>query len=141
MIRKAEPDDIPRLQEIFRRSSWSNVGDRALLREHPEFLVWSGEPALEGRTTVAVVDGVLAGFVSTIDHGAEVEIEDLFVDPDFMRRGIASELIAIVAAATQQRLIVDANFHALDFYRHAGFVAVAEVTLEHGSATRMHRDV
>ena len=144
-VRRAVDSDIAGLCEVFRRASWSNEGDRPLLTEHPEFLEWSGDPAREGRTIVAVDDGVLVGFVSTLGDGPVIEIEDLFVDPDWMRQGAASLLIESAAAAARAaghtRLVVDGNAHALAFYRHAGFVGEHEVALDHGSATRMHRDL
>src|SRR5438045_1787248 len=98
-VRPATDGDVEALAEVFRRASWSNVGDRPLFAEHPEFLEWSGDPAREGRTHVAVDGQTLVGFVSVIDRGAELEIEDLFVDPDWMRRGVASRLIEGVASA------------------------------------------
>lgn len=144
-VRRAVDADIAALCEVFRRASWSNEGDRPLLTEHPEFLEWSGEPAREDRTIVAVDGDVPVGFVSTLSDGPVIEIEDLFVDPDWMREGVASLLIESAAAearaAGHTRLVVDANAHALAFYQHAGFIGEHEVALEHGSATRMHRDL
>src|ERR1700748_1410613 len=40
MLRDAVPEDHPALRSIFRRSSLSNAGDRALLLANPEHLVW-----------------------------------------------------------------------------------------------------
>ena len=108
------------------------------MTEHPEFLEWSGEPAREGRTRVATCDGELVGFLSFIDNEEATEIEDLFVDPDWMRRGVATALIED-AAATHGVLVVDANRHALAFYESAGFLIEGEVALEVGTALRMRR--
>jgi ribosomal protein S18 acetylase RimI-like enzyme len=116
-IRWATLDDLAGLKDVFRRSSWSNAGDRPLLIEHPEFLELSHAGVREGRTRVAVAaNGAVVGF-SSIRHGdGSFEIEDLFVDPDHMRRG---------------------NDHALAFYARAGFVPQRRVRLEHGEATRL----
>lgn len=144
-IRLAVAADVAALASVFRRASWSNVEDRPLFAEHPEFLEWSGEPAREGRALLAEIDETVVGFVSMIPNGVESEVEDLFVDPDWMRRGVAQALIERVVQKARtagiRRLVVDANFHALDFYRSAGFVPDHEVTLEHGTAMRMHLDV
>ena len=136
VLRLAHASDVPALRDVFQRSSWSNVDDRPLLEAHPEFLVWSGEPALEGRTILAESDGRIVGFVSTINRGDADEVEDLFVDPDWMRQGIAAALIERIGG---RPLVVDANRNALSFYESAGFVADGEVPLDHGTAMRMHR--
>jgi ribosomal protein S18 acetylase RimI-like enzyme len=138
-VRQATADDVPRLKEIFSLAAWSNEGDRPLLTEHPEFLEWSGDPAREGRTRVAAIDGQLVGFLSTIDNGDTTEIEDLFVDPAWMRRGVATALVDDAANA-HGALVVDANRHALAFYESAGFVIEGEVALDVGTALRMRRD-
>ncbi len=41
---------------------------------------------------MAVADGAIAGFASWLATGDAIEIEDLFVDPERMRRGIGSAL-------------------------------------------------
>jgi GNAT superfamily N-acetyltransferase len=143
VIRTAVEGDLETLQVVFRRSSWSNEGDRALLTEHPEFLVLSPSVVREGRTRIAAVDGRIVGFTSVIDRGDEVEVQDLFVDPESMRLGVGRSLVDDVAdrarAAGALRVVVDANDHAHEFYARTGFVDVERVTLEHGAATRMMR--
>jgi tRNA(Arg) A34 adenosine deaminase TadA/GNAT superfamily N-acetyltransferase len=140
-IRNAVADDLAALQAVFRRASWSNERDRPLFDTHPEFLHWSGRAIGEGRTVVAVVDGRAVGFASIVPAGESVELEDLFVDPDRMRRGVARALIVSVAdrarAIGARRVEVDANEHALGFYCSAGFVAERSVALTHGTAIRM----
>ena len=144
MVRPARPDDVPALQAIFRRASWSNVDDRPLLTEHPELLEWSGAPVESGRTSVAVVDGHVVGFVTTVARDDVLEVEDLFVDPEWMRRGAATALVehARAAALRERRLAleVDANGSALAFYASAGFVVEGEVPLEYGTGVRMRLD-
>jgi GNAT superfamily N-acetyltransferase len=117
-IRDATAADVPRLKEIFRAASWSNIADRPLLEEHPEFLEWSGAPAAQGRTRLAELAGHVVGFVSTVDDGDAVQLEDLFVDPDWMRHGVARALVEDVAKTARARgatrLVVDGNRHALE---------------------------
>ena len=121
-VRPATAADVPRLAEIFRAAAWSNVGDRPLFDEHPEYLEWSGDPAREGRGVLAEVDGVIAGFASTRALDGAVDVEDLFVDPVWMRRGIATALMnEVFRLAGAARVVVDANPHALAFYERAGF--------------------
>jgi GNAT superfamily N-acetyltransferase len=128
---------------VFRRASLSNEGDRAALLANPDALVWAADGIAEGRTRVAVTaDGTIVGFATVLPHeNSTLELEDLFVDPDWMRRGIAtrliSELIEHARATMIQRLWVTANPHAYDFYRSAGFTHVGNVETAFGAGSRM----
>ena len=65
----------------------SNEGDRALIAAHPEFLVFSD--VRRAADSCAVDGDRVLGFATTLVAGVD-ELTDLFVDPDWMRRGIAS---------------------------------------------------
>ena len=142
-IRPAVAADVASLRAVYRRASLANEGDRDLFSAHPELLDWSDLAVAEGRTRVAVADGRVAGFATMLLTPAAAELEDLFVDPDWMRRGIGRALVedvATLARAAGWRFIeVDANPHALSFYNSAGFVAVGEAVLQYGSGLRMRR--
>ena len=70
-----------------------------------------------------------------------LELEDLFVDPGWRRRGIAAALVTRVARALRvrgvQRLEVTANPHALGFYRAAGFIDCGVAETNFGAAPRL----
>jgi hypothetical protein len=87
-IRTAVPTDLPALRSLFRRSSLSNDGDREVLLANPEALELTDTAIADGRTPVAVaLDGTIVGFASGLPlAGSLLELEDLFVDPDWMRR-------------------------------------------------------
>jgi GNAT superfamily N-acetyltransferase len=154
MIRLGTPDDLAAVARVHRSASLSNEGDRENLLAHPEYLVMGPEALIEGRTYVAERDGAVVGFATWADPdpnaraesesagagaGATTartrELEDLFVDPAWMRRGIATDLIGHIAEVLRgqgaQCLAVTANPDALGFYRSAGFVGcgVAETPL------------
>lgn len=145
-IRDAAPADVAELRDVFRRSSLHNEGDRAALLEHPEVLEFDPVCVHENRTRVVVDDGRVVAFATTrrLAHDI-IELDDLFVDPDWMRRGIARELIrdaeAIAHSAGAARIEVTANNHALGFYEHVGFVPDGVAHTQFGPATRMHLDV
>ena len=103
-----------------------------------------GDGVREGRTIVAEdPSGSVTGFASYLISGGVIELEDLFVDPDCMRRGIGRRLVLAIAAAARElgfdRLEVTANPHAMQFYERAGFVAERVVETDFYPAPRMHR--
>jgi GNAT superfamily N-acetyltransferase len=141
-IRHAGAADLDSLRSLFRRSSLSNTGDRMSLLAHPDALELSGDAIAQRRTRVATdVDGRIVGFVTVADGPGFLELEDLFVDPDSMRGGIGAALVRDVVASARRagvgRIEVTANQHALDFYRHAGFVYDHDVETRFGAAPRM----
>ena len=74
-----------------------------------------------------------------------LELEDLFVDPDAMRQGVASRLVldATVQAARDGVAWIEviANHHAAQFYASAGFVPVGDEQTLFGPAHRLRRDI
>jgi GNAT superfamily N-acetyltransferase len=141
-VRTATPGDLARLRDIYRRSSLSNADDREVLLGSPEALVWEGGGIATGRTRVAVDEaGRAVGFATAVLLGVGLELEDLFVDPDLMRRGIATRLMSVLvdeaARAGAPWIEVTANPHAARFYTSAGFVPVGTVRTRFGDAPRL----
>jgi GNAT superfamily N-acetyltransferase len=146
IVRAAGPGDIAELQRIYRAASLSNAGDRDALLRQPEYLVFTGSGIEDGRTLVALVDERPVGFASTADgDSTDLELEDLFVDPTWQRRGIARQLIAAVAGQARARgaksLLVTGNPHAEAFYLSVGFVQFGEKLTELGSGPRLRLDL
>jgi GNAT superfamily N-acetyltransferase len=130
---------------VYRRASLSNDGDRDVLLANPEFLDFEGRHLDDGRTRVIEVDDHIVGFATTIVSGSCLELEDLFVEPDWMRRGVARRLVADALdsadAAHYPALEVTANPHALEFYSEVGFIGTESVTTELGVGTRLRLEV
>jgi len=143
-IRMACASDLPALRDLFRRSSLFNEGDRDLLLARPEVLELADEGIIDGRTRVAVgADDEILGFITThLLDACVLEIEDLFVDPDWMRTGVASrlveDLLATASGKSVRRIEVTANPHAAAFYRHVGFVQGNDSETRLGGAPRMY---
>ncbi len=146
MIRTAVVADLPRLRQVYRRSSLSNEGDRVNLLAHGDLLEFSGEGIGAERTRVALdAHSSIIGFSTFLVVGDTMELEDLFVDPPWMRQGVGKalvvDLVAIARAHSFAQLEVTANPHAMAFYEGLGFVAGREVDTRFYSAPRMHLTV
>src|SRR5215467_9661383 len=141
MIRPGVPADLSAASDVYRGASLSNAGDRDNLLAHPEYLVLGPEGLAGGRTYVAEEDGSLVGFATWIEAGGVFELEDLFVDPEWRRRGIAAALVGRIAQVLRargvRRLEVTANPRAMGFYRAAGFVDCGVAGTVFGTAPRM----
>jgi GNAT superfamily N-acetyltransferase len=146
-IRAAVAADLPELQRVYRSASLSNPGDAPLLLARPEFLVFTGGGIAAGRTRIAVAgpDGRESGLgFATVTPGpaSDFELEDLFVDPSWQRRGIGRLLINDAMASARvagcRRLSVTANPHAHGFYTAVGFRAGDRVSTPLGDGLRMH---
>jgi ribosomal protein S18 acetylase RimI-like enzyme len=144
-IRTAKPSDVGVLRELYRRSSLSNDGDRSDLQAHPDALVFDDAPVGEQRTRVAVDGDRIVGFATTRFVTDIVELDDLFVDPDWMRRGVGRGLMLdameIARSLSASRIEVTANTHALDFYEKVGFVVDGVTETQLGVGLRMHLDL
>jgi len=143
-IRDARPADLEDLRGVFRRASLSNEHDRGPLLEQPEWLVLADDGIREGRMRVAVGDDDAAiGFATYQIAGDVAELEDLFVDPDWMRHGIGGALVLDVSARLDEQhvemLDVTANPHAMRFYEHMGFSEIGIVDTQFYPAPRMRR--
>jgi len=140
VIRLGTSADLAAAASVYRRASLSNASDRDNLLAHPQYLILGPEGLAEGRTYVAEQDGSVAGFATWAETNGTVELGDLFVDPDYMRRGIATALIRHIAGVLRargtKRLEVTANPDALGFYRAAGFIDCGFAATDFGVAPR-----
>jgi GNAT superfamily N-acetyltransferase len=141
MIRLGTPADLAGLADVYRRASLSNPGDRDRLLAHPEHLVLEPEGLAEGRTQVAEEGGSVVGFATWAETDDGMELEDLFVDPKWMRRGIATALVNCIADVLRSRgadtLEVTASPDALGFYHAVGFVDIGVAETAFGSAPQL----
>ena len=150
VIRTAVAADLPELQRVYAAASLSNAGDAALLLTRPEFLIFAGDGIVEGRTRLAETgplgNGQVVGFATiVVDQDGGLELEDLFVDPGWRRRGVARRLVADVVRtareARHRRLSVIGNPHALAFYQAVGFVEIGRVATQLGTGLRLQLDL
>ena len=146
-IRDARPDEALALEALHRRSSDVWDEDRAHLAAHPDAIEPPHQAILEGRVRVAVdLGGRLLGFsvILPVEDRA-CELDDLFVEPDAMGRGIGRLLVADAAeralALGAERLNVTANPRAVGFYERLGFRVSGEALTRFAPAPRMALDL
>ena len=142
-IRDARPDEALSLEALQRRSSdvWEEY--RAQLAANPDAIEPPQRAIADGRVRVAVdALGRLLGFSVVLPiRGGRCELDDLFVEPDSMGRGVGRLLVADVAtraaAAGASHVDVIANPNALGFYERLGFEITGRASTRFGDAPRM----
>jgi ribosomal protein S18 acetylase RimI-like enzyme len=147
LIRDARPDEASALESLQRRASdvWAEY--RAQLAAHPDAIAPPHRAIAEKRVRVAVdPSGLLLGFsVVLVVEDGRCELDDLFVEPDWMRRGVGSLLVHDVekraVAAGSRYVDVIANPYALGFYERLGFELTGRSSTRFGSAPRMTLDL
>jgi GNAT superfamily N-acetyltransferase len=146
-IRDARAEEASALESLHRRASdvWEEY--RAQLAANPEAIGAPHQAIAEGRVRVAVdSSGRLLGFsvVLPVEDG-RCELDDLFVEPDEMGRGIGrllvQDLATRAAAAGASHVDVIANPNALGFYERVGFEFSGQASTRFGDAPRMTLDV
>lgn len=82
-------------------------------------------------TFVVELDGVVAGWCQIRMNDTPVELEHLWVDPDFMRRGVGRALITAACGPLRSHkvrmLVIDADPNAEAFYLHCGAVSAGQI--------------
>ncbi len=134
VIRNAVSGDTGTVRRIFRCASLINEDARDLFIAHPEWLEWDDSMLPFAR--VAVVDGHVVGFASARPVDDFLELEDLFTDPEWMRKGVAAALVADIARRGL-RMEVTASPQAVGFYESVGFVVTGTAHTQGGPAPRM----
>lgn len=142
-IRDARPEEAPALAALQRRSAdvWDEY--RAQLAANPDAIEPPHRAIADGRVRVAAdASGRLLGFSVVLPiRDGRCELDDLFVEPEWMRRGVGRLLVADLTAraATLGASHVDviANPNALAFYERLGFETTGQASTRFGEAPRM----
>ena len=130
-IRPATPDEAAELTDIAieAKQYWGYA---------PEVMdTWHSTLTLESvhidlsPPFVAEEEGEIVGFYQLIADGDKMELEHMWVKPEFMRRGIGKQLIAHAIASAKQRgakaMRIDADPNATAFYLSCGAYRVGDV--------------
>jgi len=141
-IYRATPGQLELLEELQRRASLANPGDRKALLEHPDAISLPLEQLLHGRVLVANSGNVTVGFAVVLAPvGYNSELDGLFVEPNAWRKGIGQSLVSacgeLAKSEGARTLIVIANPHATAFYTSCGFLSEHQVNTPFGPAQYM----
>jgi len=120
--------------EAFAHLAWAAKASwgysTAQMNEWREGLSPSAESIAQQPTFVAEVNEKLAGFCQANLKAKPVELEHLWVHPQFMRQGVGhallSRTLAYLAAAGVEELHIDSDPNAEPFYIACGAVRVGE---------------
>lgn len=141
-IRFAALDERTALERLQFRVSVALPTYRDDVLRHPEVIHLPPTLIEQERVRVAEHAGAIVGFVALLapEDGVS-ELDGLFVDPDWWRKGIGSALIQdacdLSRAEGSQSIHVIANPDAVAFYRTCGFATVGEAQTQFGPAPRM----
>lgn len=143
-VRTAIASERDALEELQRRASLANAGDREALLAHPDAIEVPADQIAAGRVFVLECDGLLAGFAAVLPRGdGDTELDALFVEPHLQRRGFGRRLVDHCAQVAFERgsaaLHVVGNLHAREFYLSCGFAAVGAAETRFGPALQMVR--
>jgi len=131
-IREATPADVPEMLALIRDLAIYEREPNAVVATEADLLRDGFGPRPVFQCLMAEWEGKPAGFAlyfpfySTWRGNAGVHLEDLFVRPEFRRRGIAKALFARLAAIALssgdrfQWNVLDWNQPAIDFYQQMG---------------------
>jgi GNAT superfamily N-acetyltransferase len=124
VIRAARPDEGPRLREIAiaSKSRWGY--EESQVRTWAEQGDFSAEGLAAKHFLVAEAGGRAVGFASLIPRGELCVLDDLWLEPDWMGRGLGSKLFEACADRAGQlgakRLEWEAEPNAVGFYEKMG---------------------
>lgn len=143
-IRSALPSERLALEELQRRASLNNPGDRDVLLAHPDAIDLPLEQITAGHVFVLEAAGAIKGFAAILPReDGNAELDALFVEPDTWRQGFGRALVDHCATTARSRgaaaLYVVGNPHAEGFYNACGFERVGAVTTRFGVGLSMRR--
>ena len=137
-IRLARIEEREALEDLQRRASLANDGDREALLAHPDAIELPAAQIERGEVFVAEEDRRVLGFAALVGG----ELDGLFVEPEFWGRGIGRSLVETAVHEARHKglsVSVVANPAALGFYEKCGFAVEGEAQTRFGPALRMSR--
>lgn len=144
VIRAAVMADRQVLEELQRRASLNNPGDREALLAHPDAIELPPDQIAAGQVFVAERDDVIVGFAAVLPReDLDTDLDGLFVEPGLWGQGIGRLLVDYCVALARARgsaaLHVVGNPHADGFYRACDFELIGPADTRFGPASAYRR--
>jgi GNAT superfamily N-acetyltransferase len=136
-LRRAHPHEAEKLTELalLSKRSWG-YSDDFMHRVAEDMLVTQSDIA-GGYCIVAEIDGAIAAYLLVRMDGKEAFLRDLFVHPEYFRRGLGrtlfEEALQYARERGARRLTLDADPNAEAFYERLGMVRVGAVASSAGN--------
>lgn len=144
LIRGALVHERAALEGLQWRASLANKDDREALLAHPDAIELPLAQIEAGQVLVAEIAGARVGFAAILprDDG-DVELDGLFVEPDFWKAGIGRALVEDCSRLGRNlgaaAIHVTGNPHALGFYQACGFEMAGSRQTRFGPGLLMRR--
>jgi len=123
-IRRAQPDEADALRELAHRSKAYWPYSHEFLELVRPLLTLESHEVADSDVWVLEVDEEVAGWHRVTRHGARAELEDLWLEPEFIGSGFGRILFEHAAGVARrhgaERLEWDAEPYAEGFYRAMG---------------------
>lgn len=130
-IRRAEPHEHETLTAVAHASKRYWGYPEEWIELWTDQLTFQKETIARRETWCAILEHKVVGVYSLEFDGDEAEIEDLWVLPGFMGKGVGRSLfghaLEIARSHGARRLRIESDPHAADFYRKQGAHQTGEV--------------
>ena len=134
-IRKAAIKDVSRISEIYvfnNRQTYYPIFQNTFFSFEELQVLSYAEIFKRNELSKAFVydDGIVKGFMVVNDH----EIEKLYVDSFFVKKGIGSALLkyAVLCCSANYLWVLKKNKSAIEFYKRSGFIQTSTEKLLEG---------
>ena len=123
-IRRARPDEAAALRALAHRSKAYWPYDAEFLKAVMPMLILEPHHVAEHEVHILELDGGVAGWHRVTFHGQRAELEDLWLEPEWIGSGHGRTLfehaVRVAVAGGANRLEWDAEPYAEGFYRAMG---------------------
>lgn len=127
-IRRAEPGEADALRALAHRSKAYWPYDAAFLARVAPMLMLTASDVERGEVHVLELDGAVVGWHRVTLHHDRAELEDLWVEPDFIGSGwgrvLFEHAVGVARAHDARALEWDAEPYAQPFYERMGGLEV-----------------
>ena len=123
-VREAQPEDAEVLTELVFASNRSWGYSDALIELWRDELTFTAQSFTDRTVLVAETDDVCVGVVAIAQKQAVAEIEDLWIHPAYLHKGLGRRLFDLGVERTRtagaEKLVIISDLHAEGFHVRTG---------------------